>query len=286
MGPCGTSTSASSGPDRATPWSTNDSTTGTSRSSSRTGSVAPASTSDASRARCTSTRPDWPGCRPKPRSWESILRWAASGWSAVRDRIFGRIDEMEASGRAWREKAPNVTVYAEPGRFVGPRRIAVGTDQEITAERVVVAAGARPVVPEIPGLDTVDYHTSDTIMRLPDRPSSLLIIGGGYVAAEFAHVFSAYGTDVTVVNRSERLLRREDDEIAERFTELFGRQVDLTAPPAGRSRRADRTWWCSGPTLRAVRRIGGRRSGPAAGRGRAGAQRRPARRRGRRDRVG
>ena len=148
-------------------------------------------------------------------------------WSAVRDRIFGRIDEMEASGRAWREKASNVTVYAEPARFVGPRRIAVGTDQEITAERVVVAAGARPVVPEIPGLDTVGYHTSDTIMRLPDRPSSLLIIGGGYVAAEFAHVFSAYGTDVTVVNRSERLLRREDDEIAQRFTELFGRQVDL-----------------------------------------------------------
>ncbi len=148
-------------------------------------------------------------------------------WSAVRDRIFGRIDEMEASGRAWREKASNVTVYAEPARFVGPRRIAVGTDQEITAERVVVAAGARPVVPEIPGLDTVGYHSSDTIMRLPDRPSSLLIIGGGYVAAEFAHVFSAYGTDVTVVNRSERLLRREDDEIAQRFTELFGRQVDL-----------------------------------------------------------
>ena len=159
-------------------------------------------------------------------------------WADIRDRVFGRIDEMEASGRTHREKAPNVTVYAEPCRFVGPRRIAVGEDEKITAERVVVAAGGRPVVPELPGLDAVAYHTSDNVMRLPELPRSMIILGGGYVAAEFAHVFSAYGCAVTVVNRSERLLRREDDEVAERFTELFGDQVDLRLGPAGRSRRA------------------------------------------------
>ena len=148
-------------------------------------------------------------------------------WADIRDRVFGRIDQIEASGRAHREKAPNVTVYAEPSRFVGPRRLAVGDGEVISADRVVIAAGGRPVLPDLPGLDDIAYHTSDTVMRLPELPRSMIIVGGGYVAAEFAHVFSAYGCAVTVVNRSDRLLRREDDDVAERFTELFGDQVDL-----------------------------------------------------------
>ena len=148
-------------------------------------------------------------------------------WPDIRDRIFGRIDQIAASGRAYREKAPNVTVFAEPCRFVGPRRLAVGDGEEITADRVVVAAGSRPVVPDMPGLDDIAFHTSDTVMRLPELPRSMIILGGGYIAAEFAHVFSAFGTAVTVVNRSDRLLRREDDDVAARFTELFGDQVDL-----------------------------------------------------------
>jgi mycothione reductase len=64
-------------------------------------------------------------------------------------------------------------------------------------------------------------------MRLPELPESLIIIGGGYIAAEFAHVFSAFGTSVTVLNRSEVLLRREDAEVAKRFTDLLGRRVDV-----------------------------------------------------------
>ena len=96
-----------------------------------------------------------------------------------------------------------------------------------------------------------------------------MIIGGGYVAAEFAHVFSAYGCAVTVVNRSDRLLRREDDEVAERFTELFGHQVDLRLER--QIDHVERTGGVvSGPALRVVRRAGGPRGGPAAGRGRAG----------------
>ena len=55
----------------------------------------------------------------------------------------------------------------------------------------------------------------------------MLIMGGGYIAAEFAHIFSAYGTAVTVVNRSARLLRKEDDDIAQRFTDLLGQSVDV-----------------------------------------------------------
>jgi pyruvate/2-oxoglutarate dehydrogenase complex dihydrolipoamide dehydrogenase (E3) component len=64
-------------------------------------------------------------------------------------------------------------------------------------------------------------------MRLPRLPKSMIIMGGGYVAAEFAHVFSAFGTAVTVINRSDLMLRKEDPDVATRFTELMGRQVDL-----------------------------------------------------------
>ena len=64
-------------------------------------------------------------------------------------------------------------------------------------------------------------------MRLEEQPRSLLIVGGGFVSAEFAHVFSAFGTQVTVVNRSEVLLGKEDHEVAARFTELAAARWDL-----------------------------------------------------------
>jgi mycothione reductase len=83
------------------------------------------------------------------------------------------------------------------------------------------------VVPEVSGLGSVDFHTSDTVMRLPELPQSMIIIGGGYIAAEFAHVFSAFETSVTVLNRSEVLLRREDSDVAKRFTDLLGRRIDV-----------------------------------------------------------
>jgi len=148
-------------------------------------------------------------------------------WQEVRDRIFGRIDPKAAKGRTYREQSRNVTVFDGRARFVGPRELDVGAAQTITADQVVIAAGSRPVIPDLAGLNSVDFHTSDTVMRLAERPRSMIILGGGYVAAEFAHIFSAFGTAVTVLNRSEVLLRREDVDVAERFTELLGRRVDV-----------------------------------------------------------
>jgi mycothione reductase len=148
-------------------------------------------------------------------------------WTEIRDRIFDRIDPMAASGRGYRQRSDNVTVFDARARFVGPGELDVSAADSITADRFVIAAGSRPRVPALDGLTSVDYHTSDTVMRLPELPRSMIIIGGGYVAAEFAHIFSAFGTSVTVLNRSERLLRREDADVAKRFTELLGRRVDV-----------------------------------------------------------
>jgi mycothione reductase len=148
-------------------------------------------------------------------------------WREIQERIFGRIDPKAANGRTYRQESHNVAVFDGRARFVGPRELDVGAAETITADRIVIAAGSRPVVPDLPGLSSVEFHTSDTLMRLPELPESLIIIGGGYIAAEFAHVFSAFGTSVTVLNRSDVLLRREDAEVAKRFTDLLGRRVDV-----------------------------------------------------------
>jgi len=145
------------------------------------------------------------------------LRLDGVRWAEIRDRIFGRIDPISAGGERWREQNENVDLYRVQAHFVGPKELAVG-DQTITADRFVLAAGSRPVLPDVPGIDQVTVHTSDTVMRLDRLPSSMIIVGGGFVAAEFAHVFGAFGVQVHVVQRSDMLLRREDGEVSQRFT--------------------------------------------------------------------
>ena len=140
----------------------------------------------------------------------SASRPASTGpaGAEIRDRIFGRIDPISARRpRLAGRRNPNVTLFEEHARFVDVRTLDTGTGETITADQVVIAAGSRPVVPDVEGLDEVGYHTSDTVMRLDELPERLLILGGGFVAAEFAHVFGSFGTRVTIVNRSAALLR-------------------------------------------------------------------------------
>ncbi len=151
---------------------------------------------------------------------------------ALRDRVFGRIDSISAGGREYRATgSPNITLIEGTARFVGDKEFEVdmnvGQQRRIRAPHVLLAAGARPVVPPIPGLVETGFHTSDTIMRLADLPPRLGIIGGGFIAVEMGHVFSAFGSQVTMFNRSNRLLRAFDHEISDRFTELFAQRVDL-----------------------------------------------------------
>lgn len=149
-------------------------------------------------------------------------------WAQIRDRIFQRIDPISVAGRNWRaERNENLTLYESHARFTGSHQLDTGTGETITADQIVIAAGSRAVVPPIPGLDQVTHHTSDTIMRIDEVPRRLAIIGGGFVAAEFAHVFGSFGSRVSVVNRSGALLREEDPDVSARFTELAQEQWDV-----------------------------------------------------------
>lgn len=155
------------------------------------------------------------------------VRFHGADWRAIRDRVFGRIDPISEGGRQYRANgSDNITLIEGTARFVAPKLIDV-EGQRITADQILIGAGSRPVVPPIPGLVETGFHTSDSIMRLDDLPARLGIIGGGYIAVEMGHVFASFGTKVSMFNRSHVLLRAQDAEIAERFTEVFSQRVDV-----------------------------------------------------------
>ncbi|HEX2903327.1 MAG TPA: mycothione reductase [Jatrophihabitans sp.] len=148
-------------------------------------------------------------------------------WRDIRDRIFTRIDPISEAGKRYRQAGPNTTAFLGHAEFTAPRTLSISTGEVITADRIVLATGARPAVPAQIAGSGVPFHTSDTIMRIDALPRHLIIVGGGYIAAEFAHVFSAFGVPVTIINRSTQLVRAADSEISHRFTELAGRRWRL-----------------------------------------------------------
>ncbi|HIZ97291.1 MAG TPA: mycothione reductase [Candidatus Janibacter merdipullorum] len=153
----------------------------------------------------------------------------------VRDRVFGRIDPIATAGEAYRRDAEGVHLLRGHAHFVGPRTLGVdlldGGSEEVRAGQVVLAAGAHAVIPgqlaEAAEREGVTLHTSDTVMRLPELPGRMLVIGGGFIAAELAHVFSSYGTRVVVSARGEALLRHLDTDISTRFTQAAREQWDV-----------------------------------------------------------
>lgn len=163
-------------------------------------------------------------------------------WPRIRDRIFGRIDPISHGGEEWREKARNVTLYREQARFVGPMTLDTGTGVTVTADRWVIAAGGRPRLLDVDGLDRVDpdrgVHTSDTIMRMDRLPERVAIVGGGFIAAEFAHILDGLGARVTWLHRGGRLLAPEDHSVSQAFTQIARERYDVrlhtTITTAGR----------------------------------------------------
>lgn len=163
-------------------------------------------------------------------------------WRDVRDRVFGRIDPIAAGGEDYRtNRCPNVTVFRGSATFVGPRTIRVG-EHLLEGDRIVIAAGGRPTIPDVPGLESVGYYTSDDIMRVDEAPQRLAILGGGFIACEMAHVFHAFGSEITIINRADTLLRAEDHDIRERYlraaqhhyrVELSQTALQATRTPSG-----------------------------------------------------
>ncbi|MFC6825038.1 dihydrolipoyl dehydrogenase family protein [Halopelagius fulvigenes] len=157
---------------------------------------------------------------------------------AFEDIVDGVAETMAKKAESKAERArknDHLTLYRAEGRFVDERTVEVSGDdgtggERITADRIVLAGGSRPTVPDsIDGTDRVDYLTSAEVLTgdidgLPDR---LVVVGGGYIAVEMGHFFSQMGSDVTIVGHGETLVRREDADIAERVTDAYREEHDL-----------------------------------------------------------
>ena len=130
---------------------------------------------------------------------------------ARKDLISGR---SSTGVETWLREMANCTVLQGHARFESERELSVG-DVRITAERIFINVGGRAAVPEIPGLAEVRYLTNSSMMDVDFLPRHLVIIGGGYVALEFAQMYRRFGSEVTILESGPRLLAREDADVSD-----------------------------------------------------------------------
>jgi mycothione reductase len=124
---------------------------------------------------------------------------------------------VEHDRRPMEENIPKVeglTYYPVRGEFVDDYTMRVG-DKLITAEKIFLVTGSRPLIPPIKGLDEVEYVTSREVWEMDSRPTSMILVGGGLIACEMAHFFNAMRTEVTVLSRSPRLIKQGEPEVSE-----------------------------------------------------------------------
>jgi len=133
--------------------------------------------------------------------------------------------------RAGLRSSPRHDLYEGEGRFVDDRTVEIrgGEDDgtRVGADTVLIAAGTRPTVPDIDGIDAVDYLTSTEALQLETPPDHLVVVGGGYIAAELGHFFGTFGSDVTIIGRRPNLLPAADEEVATAFTERYAERFTV-----------------------------------------------------------
>ena len=144
--------------------------------------------------------------------WE--IEGKSFDWIKLRDNVLKDVDRLEG---AYRDTLGNhdVTIFDERAQITGPHEITLASGKTVTAERILIATGARPHVPDVEGAEYA--ITSNEAFHLDELPKKIIIAGGGYIANEFAGIFNEFGCKVTVVNRGDQLLRQYDESLRERL---------------------------------------------------------------------
>jgi pyruvate/2-oxoglutarate dehydrogenase complex dihydrolipoamide dehydrogenase (E3) component len=142
----------------------------------------------------------------------------------VRERKRALVESFRLGGQKKLENTRGVTLIFGEGCFTGPHEIEVslkdGGVRRISG-KVFINTGCRPAVPALPGLDQVPFLDSTSIMELEEVPRHLLVLGGGYIGLEFAQMFRRFGSALTIVQRSEQLLPREDTDVAQEVVKVL-----------------------------------------------------------------
>jgi pyruvate/2-oxoglutarate dehydrogenase complex dihydrolipoamide dehydrogenase (E3) component len=163
--------------------------------------------------------------------------------SEVRARKQGVVDSFRDGGLRGIEKTAGLDLLRGEASFTGPNSIEVrmndGSKQLLMAGKIFINTGGRPTTPTVEGLDSVPVLDSTSIMELDHLPEHLLVMGGGYIGLEFGQMFRRYGSQVTIVHRGDRLLAREDPDVADKIAEIL-REDGITLLLNSEVARADR----------------------------------------------
>jgi glutathione reductase (NADPH) len=138
-------------------------------------------------------------------------------WPTLRDNVLAEVARLNG---AYTETLTNhgVTIFHEHATLTGPNSLKLASGKEVTADKILVATGARPVMPAIEGIEQA--ISSNEVFHLPELPKRIVIAGGGYIANEFAGIFHQFGTHVMLVNRSDVILRGYDQQIVDRLLQI------------------------------------------------------------------
>jgi mycothione reductase len=135
-------------------------------------------------------------------------------FSAIMERMRKNRAEEQKETREEISRSANLDLYEGECHFIRDYTLEVN-GEKIRGKKIFIASGSRPLIPPIKGLDTVDYLTNESVLELKERPDSLIIIGGGYIAVEYGHFFAAVGTKVTILEMADRLVLSEEPEMSE-----------------------------------------------------------------------
>lgn len=147
-------------------------------------------------------------------------------FEAIMDRMRKTVRVGQEQMRRGIKNTRNLDFYEAQAQFVSEYTLDV-LGEKIRAEKIFIASGARPSIPPIEGIETIEYLTNETVLNLEKRPESIIIIGGGYIAAEYGHFFAAMGTEVTILQRRDRLVPNEEPEIAELLTREMAKRMKI-----------------------------------------------------------
>jgi pyruvate/2-oxoglutarate dehydrogenase complex dihydrolipoamide dehydrogenase (E3) component len=142
---------------------------------------------------------------------------------AVKARKDGVVKQSVDGLAGWIAGMKNVTLIEGQARFTAPRTLEAG-GRTLRAEKIFINVGGRAVVPEIPGIDDIAYLTNSTMMALDRVPEHLVIIGGSYIGLEFAQMYRRFGAKVTVIEKFDRLLPREDADVVAEVRAILERE--------------------------------------------------------------
>ena len=142
-------------------------------------------------------------------------------WPVLRDNVLAEVARIEG---AYTETLTNhdVTILHERAELTGANSIRLASGKEVTADKILIATGATPVMPRVEGIEHA--ISSNEVFHLPRLPKRIVIVGGGYIANEFAGIFRQFGSHVTLVNRTDVILRHYDQQIVDRLMQISVRK--------------------------------------------------------------